>query len=162
MKSSSIRVFIAYIAIILSYIGILFYASTLINESPNISNNLGGLIALFGLASVGSGIIGGLIAPYSYKALIKYLAITLCIIFLIAGILLAILGDFAFSEEGLAAIVLVILFVVLVVATVIIVVVTTAGIFVGALIGSMLGRTFQDNYELREQQTDYSDMPSLD
>lgn len=162
MITSSVRVRIAYFMIIISYIGILILAFTVfggIGEGEGF--DVGKIALLYGGASIGSGLIGGLIAPYSYKKLFKYIAITLGGLFLLGGIIGLVMWSLTNATEGWEYLILLLLFIVIVIAIVVILIVTTGGLLLGALLGSLIGKTFQENYEKKEEEAELRDMPTL-
>lgn len=161
MKKSSIRVLIAYIFIVIAYILIISLQIQNFSDELDFGGEIGKLVLIFGIASIGSGFIGGIIAPYSYTQLIKYIAISLGVIILIAVGIILILTDAAGDVSGLAGLIVLILLVVVVIGIVIVIAVTSAGLFFGAYLGSYIGKTFQEDYNKSEKDLDES-IPTLD
>ena len=146
MSRSSIRVRIAYIVIILSYITILALILNTLSSDSDFGGEIGRLALIFGIASIGAGFLGGLIAPYSYSRLIKYIALTLGVVIILFVIIFFIIGNEIINTESWVIIIFVILFIVILIGTVVIVLVTTAGLFVCALLGSLIWKTLQYDY----------------
>ena len=121
----------------------------------------GQLAASFLVISVIAGFIGGLIAPYSYGKLVKYIALTVGLIVLIAVVSFMLFGDAFWESEGLVGLLLFILLLVIVVALVVVVVVTGLGLFLGALLGSLIGKTFQEDYNYQDDKNADYEMPTL-
>ncbi len=144
MLSEKSRVWIAYFLMLVGY-AVAFLFFTQVYQSN--SNEIGGMIIILGGTAIGSGIIGGILAPYSTGYVIKRIMITLAIPTLIGGIVFIAIGrDIGLETSEFSQFIMIILFIVIIVAFFLALGVTSLGILLGLAIGSIIGKSFTSDY----------------
>ncbi|WP_371805924.1 hypothetical protein [Candidatus Lokiarchaeum ossiferum] len=127
----------------------------------SIGDEIGSFAAIIAAATVISGFLGGLIAPYTYRKVVLYMEIFVAIGVLVGGIILFSLGQaIGGTDNPFAELAIILLIVILVVAILIFGIVSSIGFFLGAFIGSKVGKSFTSNYTLEnEDATKFGDSP---
>lgn len=144
MQKSTIRNICATLAIFGSYVAVVILQR---DKIMDLSNEFASFALGFAITSVIAGLVGGLIAPYTYKRAVLYVEITLVIPVIIGGIILISMGEvLGENQNSWAGPFILIIILIFALALAVFIVVTALGIFFGAWIGAKIGKTFTNDY----------------
>ncbi len=159
MKKKSLRNGLATGAIISCNVVVLLLLQL---RSGNISEDIGSLAGTLAVSTTLSGIVGGIIAPYTYKRVVLYVEAILAIIVLIGGIIIFAIGQgVGTTDNAFAELAIILILVILVAAILIGAVVSGIGLFLGAFIGSKIGKAFTHNYTEKSGENENFSSPAF-
>ena len=151
MTKAFIRNLLATLTIIVVNVVILI---TQQNKFATIDDEIASFAAIIFASTIISGILGGIIAPYTYKRVILYVEIVLALCVLIGGIILFAMGqEIGNTGSALGELALIIIIVILAVAILVFGIVSSIGFFLGTFIGSKIGKSFTSNYMLNDDNS---------
>jgi hypothetical protein len=158
MNKSSLRNLLGTAGIIVCNLVVLLTQQSKFESS---TNDMGSFIAIIAVSTILSGMIGGILAPYTYKKVVLYVEGILVGIILIGGLILYIIGE-GIGDSGniLAELTIIIILFMLVILIIISVIVSSICLFIGAFFGSKIGKIFTQNYTLESEISEsFSDTP---
>ena len=158
MNKSSLRNLLGTVAIIVCNVVLLL---TQQSKFAAAGDEISSFVGLLALSAIFSGMVGGIIAPYTYKRVVLYVEGMLAGVILLGGIILLLVGqEFGNTTNGLAELGLIIIIIILLVGMVLGVIASGLGFFIGAFIGSKIGKKFTQNYTLEtDEQADFNSTP---
>ena len=145
---------IGFFVILLSYTALILYHLPEIPTNRPEENGI--LVVFFGLTSIFAGILAGIIAPFSRKMMVKYIALIYGNLAVLIAIIILIFGEPLWEETDWIGLRVLIIIIMLLGTTFGVIFLTAGGVNFGASLGCKIGRKIQKNYAKEEEDAEKS------